>query len=93
MESNTYEQLWRLLSTRHGEMEAARVVAKLVGAICEHGEQLMAETLSAVLATPPPAPREARQAPATVPVPAALQRYEVEATPAAAYDELLVGGA
>ena len=33
-----YEKLWRLLSTRYGELEAARVVAKLVGAIVEHGE-------------------------------------------------------
>ena len=84
-----YEQLWRLLSTRYGELEAARVVAKLVGAIVEHGEQLVAETLSAALAAPPPAPSAPRQPPATVP--AALQRYHVEATPAAAYDALLVG--
>lgn len=86
-----YEQLWRLLSTRYGELEAARVVAKLVGAIVEHGERLVAETLSAALTTPPPAPSAPRQPPATVPVPAALQRYQVEATPAAAYDALLVG--
>ncbi len=87
-----YEQLWRLLSTRYGELEAARVVAKLVGAIVEHGEQLVAETLSAALTTPPAAPSAPRQPPATVPVPAALQRYRVEATPAAAYDALLAGG-
>ena len=84
-----YEQLWRLLSTRYGELEAARVVAKLIGAIVEHGEQLVAETLSAALTTPPPPPRAPRRAPATVP--AALQRYHVEATPAAAYDALLAG--
>ena len=86
-----YEQLWRLLSDRYGELEAARVVAKLVGAIVEHGEQLVAETLSAALAAAPPAPRAPRTPPATVPVPAALQRYQVEATPAAAYDALLLG--
>ena len=49
----------------------------LVGAIVEHGEQLVAETLNATLTTPP----RAASAPATVPVPAALQRYRVEATP------------
>ena len=38
-----YEQLWRLLSDRYGELEAARVVAKLAGAIVEHGEQLVAQ--------------------------------------------------
>lgn len=52
-----------------------------------------AETLGAVLATPPPARRAPRQVPATVPVPAALQRYQVEAPPAAAYDALLAGRA
>ena len=50
-----------------GELEAARVVAKLVGAIVEHCEQLVAETLSAALAA----------------LPAALSSYQVESTPAA----------
>ena len=86
-----YEHLWRLLSTRYGELEAARVVAKLVGAIVEHGEQLVAETLSEALAAVPPAPRQPRTPPATVPVPAALQHYQVESTPAAAYNALLLG--
>ncbi len=57
------------------------MVAKLVGAIVEHGEHLVAETLSAALTTPPPP---------SAPVPAALRRYRVEATPA--YDALLAGG-
>ena len=86
-----YVKLWRLLSDRYGELEAARVVAKLVGAIVEHGEQLIAETLSAALAAAPPAPRGPSTPPPTVPVPAALQRYQVESTPAAAYDALLLG--
>ena len=88
-----YERLWGLLSTRYGELEAARVVAKLVGAIVEHGEQPVAAALNAALTTPPPAAPTPRQPPATVPVPAALQRYHVEATPAAVYDALLVGSA
>ena len=88
-----YERLWRLLSSRYGELEAARVVAKLVGAIVEHGEQPVAAALNAALTTPPPAAQAPRQPPATVPVPAALQRYHVEATPAAVYDALLVGSA
>ena len=80
-----------MLSTRYGELEAARVVAKLVGAIVEHGEQLIAETLSEALAAVPPAPRGPSTPPPTVPVPAALQRYQVESTPAAAYNVLLLG--
>ena len=60
-----YEQLWRLLSTR----------------FVEHGEQLIAETLSEALGTVPPAPR-GPSTPTTT-VPAAMQRYQVESTPSA----------
>ena len=49
--------------------------------------------LRSALTTPPPAAQAPRQPSATVPVPAALQRYHVEATPAAVYDALLVGSA
>ena len=86
-----YVKLWQLLSSRYGELEAARVVAKLVGAIVEHGEPLVAQTLEEILAAPPQ-PRSERSAPpATVPVPAALQHYQVESIPAASYDALLLG--
>ena len=79
------------MSERYGELEAARVVAKLVGAIVEHGEPLVAQTLEEILAAPPQ-PRSERSAPpATVPVPAALQHYQVESIPAASYDALLLG--
>lgn len=30
--------VWRLLSAAHGEHEAAQVLARLVGAVSEHGE-------------------------------------------------------
>ena len=86
-----YLRLWKLLSGRYGELDAARVVAKLVGAIVEHGEQVVAETLKEVLSASPRAPRAPGMPPATVPVPAALQDYQVDSTPAASYDALLLG--
>lgn len=46
--------LWKLLSSRYGELDAARVVAKLVGAIVDHGEQQISKILNQSLTAPPP---------------------------------------
>ena len=86
-----YVGLWKLLCARYSELDAARVMAKLLGAIVEHGEQVIAEALSEVLAASPQAPRGPTMLPATVPVPAALQHYRVESTSASSYDALLLG--
>ena len=86
-----YVRLWKLLCARYSELDAARVVAKLVGAIVEHGEQVLAEALSDVLAASPQAPRGPDRPPAAVPVPEALRAYQVESTPASSYDALLLG--
>jgi transposase len=91
--------VWRLLSSVHGEREAARVLARLLGAVCQHGEDKVARALAAALneqrvglvdlacddGLPPPA----------ITVPAALAGYVVEAGRAADYDHLLLaaGGA
>ena len=85
-----YVRLWKLLSSRYGELDAARVVAKLVGAIVDHGEQQISQILEEILAAPPPVATEDNPPPATVPVPVALQRYQVESTPASAYNVLMV---
>ena len=66
-----------------------RVVAKLIGGIVEHGKQVVAETLKEVLAAAPQARRAPSMPPATVP--AALRDYQVDSTPAASYDALLLG--
>ena len=84
-----YLKLWALLSGRYGDLEAARVVSKLAGAIVEHGQQLVTDTLQAVLDRPPGAPSLPTPTPATVAVPSALQQYRIEATPASDYDALL----
>src|SRR5260370_19597236 len=44
--------VWRLLSSAHGEREAARVLARLLGAVCQHGEDKVARALAAVLNEP-----------------------------------------
>ena len=84
-----YVKLWALLSGRYGDLDAARVVAKLAGAIVEHGEQLVTDTLQAILAGQPTTPPLHSVTPAAVAVPSALQCYTIEATPAAHYDALL----
>ena len=85
-----YVRLWKLLSSRYGELDAARVVAKLVGAIVDHGEQQISEILAQILASPPRGDTGDNPPPATVPVPVALQRYHVESTPASSYNVLMV---
>jgi hypothetical protein len=91
--------VWRLLSAAHGEREAARVLARLVGAVGEHGEEKVTRALAAALSaqrislldviTPEPAPS------AVIAVPSALAGFEIEAGKAADYDHLLLaaGGA
>jgi hypothetical protein len=43
-------KLWQLLADTHGERDAARVLAKLLGAVQEHGEERMRPVLEAALA-------------------------------------------
>ena len=86
-----YVRLWKLLCSRYGELDAARVLAKLIGAIVDHGEQQITQILEEMLATPPRVAARSDAPPATVPVPDALQRYHVESTPASTYNVLMVG--
>jgi hypothetical protein len=84
--------LWRLLCGTHGELEAARVVARLLGVVCEHGEDRVRLALEAAinrhrseasdLATVGPKIDN-------VAVPDALAAYVVEAGRASDYDHLL----
>jgi hypothetical protein len=91
--------VWQLLCGAHGEREAARVLARLLCAVCQHGEDKVARALAAALnqqrvglldlaaddGLPPP----------SIIVPPALASYVVEAGRAADYDHLLLaaGGA
>lgn len=91
-----FGKLWALLAGTHGQLEAARVLARVVGVITKEGETAVRAALERALegAADPmgtDAPLGNRTTPATVPVPDALRGYEVEAARACDFDQLLVG--
>lgn len=92
-----FGQLWSLLEGRYGPREAARLLARILGAMVDHGEEVVAAALEATLQTPQQDPMGpiplTSPVPQEVPVPQALQGYLVEGTRAADYDTLLLGGA
>ena len=79
------------LASRYGELDAARVLAKLIGAIVDHGEHQVGQILEDMLATPPHVTAPCSVTTGTVPVPDALRKYQVESTPASTYNVLLAG--
>jgi transposase len=82
-----YQGLWEMLCPRYGELEAARVVAKLLGAIDQEGEKRISQALRDILKKdPPPANTAIMTQPA---VPVSLASYQVESGHAADYDRLL----
>jgi len=93
-----YGELWKVLAGTHGERDAARVLAKILAAVLDHGEQAVRHAIEQALAAGRQdllalAP-ELHQAPqrAEVQAPVALRAYSIEASCAANYDLLLVGG-
>lgn len=93
-----FGRLWELLVKAHGGQEAARVLARFVGAVHEHGEEPVRQAILAamqagridllslaVLMTP----RRIE----CVPVPASLAHHEIEVARAADYDVILGGWA
>jgi len=85
--------LWELLRSVHGELEAARVLARLLGAVCEHGEERVRLALEAAIAQRRigTSERSASQpALENIAVPDALAAYVVEAARASDYDHLLL---
>jgi hypothetical protein len=44
-----YDRLWRLLLEAHGEREAARVLARVLGALCRHGDEPVRRALDLAL--------------------------------------------
>jgi transposase len=88
-----WNRLWQLLAATHGQLEAARILAKLLGVLEEHGEARVRPLLEAALAqqrTELAAPKAA--APAVIAVPEALAEFTIEAGKAADYDHLLLAG-
>jgi transposase len=88
-----YGQLWELLVERYGELEAARVLARLLGAVSDKGPEAMACALETFLREGHPRlPREEAVPTAPVHVPAGLAGHQVLMRQAREYDVLLLGG-
>jgi transposase len=91
-----YGELWRLLVDTHGPREAARIFARVLGAVVAHGEEPVGRALRASLKAGrldllslASAFSETSTAPKTIAVPPALESYDVERARAADYDHLL----
>jgi len=82
--------LWQLLAAAHGQLEAARVLAKLLGALEKHGEARVQPVLAAALAQQRVAPPPTTGPPAAITVPEALAEFVIEAAKATDYDHLLL---
>lgn len=91
-----YGKLWSLLEGRYGGHEAARVLARVLGAVIDHGSQAVGEALLSALQADRcdllALASRLQEERATVEVPAALQGYRIEAASPAEYDVLLSGG-
>ena len=92
-----YGQLWSLLIRTHGERQAARVMAQILAAVVDHGEEAIRAALNQALAAgrtdllalaPTVHPQTAQVA-----VPEALAQYQIESGHAGDYDWMLEGGA
>jgi hypothetical protein len=86
-----YQGMWEMLCPRYGELEAARVVAKLLGAIDHEGEGRISRALQDILkhkSTPSADPAMTDAMPQPM-VPVSLSSYNVESGHAADYDRLL----
>jgi hypothetical protein len=85
-----WDRLWQLLAATHGQLEAARVLAKLIGVLEEQGAARIQPLLEAVLAQQRSEPTASQApAPAVIAVPDALAEFVIEAAKAADYDHLL----
>lgn len=89
-----FDRLWEMLVAAHGQMDGARALSKVLGAILVHGENAVREAVTAGLTADRfdllalkgelHGPRVR-----SVPVPPALAGYEVEEARATDYDYLL----
>lgn len=92
-----FGKLWKILVDKYGPLDAARVFARVIGAVTDFGEESVREALEAAFfanRTDLLGLRIAGPAvPKNVVIPEALAGYEIEAARASDYDRLLVGGA
>jgi hypothetical protein len=88
-----YAELWRLLVDRSGPADASRSFARILGAVCDHGEGVVARAIAKAIEAGrtdliqlPEIPRHVNE------VPPALRQYDVEQGSAEDYDRLMTGG-
>lgn len=93
-----YGELWKVLAGTHGEHDAARVLAKILAAVLDHGEEAVRQAIEQalqagrqdLLTLAPKLHRAPKRAAAQVPK--ALRAYSIEAGRAADYDVFLLRG-
>lgn len=88
-----YGEFWRLLVDQHGPRDGARVFARVIEAICDHGEEKVGSAVRRLLEAGSTGVLPLPQAEASqlrTEVPQRLRSYEVESASAASYDMLLV---
>lgn len=91
-----YGRLWQLLIQTHGERQGARVMAQMLAAMVDHGEEPVTKALIEALASGRAdllalAQTLHQQTPA-VAVPQTLQSYQIESGQASDYDWMMEGG-
>lgn len=91
-----FGRLWTMLAARYGGHEGARLLAKILGAVQEHGVEPVATALSTALQAGRcdllALGRLGSTAPSPAEVPECLRGIEIERREARQYDALLVGG-
>lgn len=95
-----YERMWEMLLARYGAKEASRVLARILGAVADHGEEPVTEALEAALSrgrcdllSLAEHLEDRKQRAPVVEVPEHLKDYAVESAKATDYDLLLLGNA
>jgi len=95
----TYGRLWQVLISTHGELQGARHLAGILGAICDHGESVVTQALNEALENGRcdllPLHRylsTQRVFLDSSQVPEGLRTMRVESAQATDYDFLLTGG-
>ena len=85
-----YGAFWRLLVDAHGPHDAARVFAKVLGAVSVKGDDAVTTALAPLIMQEPAIIERPLPPPTHVPVPDALLQHHVESARAEDYDALLL---
>jgi transposase len=90
-----FVKLWDLLVSKHGALEAARVLARLLAIIDSHSQEVVEQLLQQMLqqrAQHSGTLLSHQEAVTHIEVPEALRAFDIEAARASDFDYLLIGG-